>query len=358
MKRYGNLYEKIFAMDNIRLAHRNARKGKRYYSAVRMVDANPEYYFAQIHTLLKDKTFQNAPYRVFKRWCSGKEREIFCLPYFPDRIIHHCVMQVLEPIWRGIFIRDTYSSIRHRGIHDGVRRVKLALQDTSNTQYCLKIDVRKFYPSVDHCALKIIIRKKIKCQNTLWLLDTIIDSTLGIPIGNYLSQYFGNLYLSYFDHWMKESLRVKYYFRYCDDVIVFHKCKETLHVLLLKIREYFGGRLALLVKDNWQVFPVRVRGVDFLGYRFFHHYCLLRKSIVKRFKRRVALIQLYRDKLPSSLIINSVMSYLGWMKYANTHTLQSKYLDDGVWGILNDRQGRLQRENGEIRSIAQSHRTV
>ena len=165
MKRYGNLYSKIYDIENIRLAHKNAKKGKLHYAEVKMVEANPEKYFTKIHNMLKNKTFYNSKYEVFMKKDKGKEREIFKLPYFPDRIIHHCIMNILEPIWMKTLIADTYSSLKNRGIHKGVKRIKKALKDGENTKYCLKMDVRKFYPSIDHTVLQQIMRKKIKDKN-------------------------------------------------------------------------------------------------------------------------------------------------------------------------------------------------
>lgn len=326
MKRYGNLYSQIYDMENIRLAHHNARKNKKHYDEVVMVDANPEFYFEQIHRMLKDKTFRNSKYQVFKRTFGKKEREIFKLPYFPDRIIHHCIMQVLEPIWKKSFIRDTYSSIKGRGLHDGARRVEKALKDYAGTQYCLKIDVRKFYPSVNHDVLKDTIRRKIKCNDTLWLLDEIIDSTSGVPIGNYLSQYFGNLYLSSLDHYIKEYHKIKYFFRYCDDLVFLSAGKKKLRIVLKTIITFFQ-KIKLALKSNYQIFPVDDRGIDFLGYRFFHDFILLRKSIVKRFKEKIdyALNNwLHSNK---QTLVNGIMSYWGWIKFGDCKTLINKYID-------------------------------
>jgi len=333
VKRYGNLYSKIYDMDNIRLAHHNARKGKCYYSEVVMVDENPEYYFKQIHDMLKDKTFRNSKYHVFKRTFGKKEREIFRLPYFPDRIIHHCIMQVLEPVWKKSLIRDTYSSIKGRGLHDGVRRMKKALKDKQGTRYCLKFDIKKFYPSVEHYILKMVIRLKIKCKDTLWLLDEIIESTKGIPIGNYLSQYFGNLLLSIVDHFAKEFCRIRYYFRYCDDIVILGRSKKILHSIfaILKVKCY---ELGLQIKDNYQVFPVDVRGVDFLGYRFFHDFTLLRKSIVVNFKNKVKSIKQNFAFMAGSAVINGLMSYYGWIKHGNCKRLFSKYIDKEIRMII------------------------
>lgn len=327
MKRYGDLYRKIYDMENIKLAHQNAKKGKLHYEEVKAVESNPEKYFGLIHRMLKYKTFCNSRYKIFTKIDSGKKREIFKLPYFPDRIMHHCIMNILEPIWIRVLIRDTYSSLKGRGIHDGVKRLKKALKDKENTKYCLKMDVRKFYPSINHNILKFIIRKKIKDPDLLWLLDKIIDSANGVPIGNYLNQYFGNLYLSGFDHWAKEVKKCKYYFRYCDDVVILHKDKKFLGDLKREVDKYLKRNLDLVLKADWQVFPVGVRGIDFLGYRFFGNYILLRKSIVRRFKHKVIQVKGDYRKMTMFQVVNGVMSYYGWLKYCSGLGLWKKYVD-------------------------------
>lgn len=323
MKRYGNLYQKICKYDNIVTAHENARRGKRHYREVKMVDANPEKYLGQIRGMLVNRTFRNSPYEVFNRVEGGKLRTIAKLPYFPDRIIHHCIMNVLEPIWMRLFIRDTYSSMKGRGIHDGLRRMHQFLKDEDGTKYCLKLDVRKYYPSVDHDILKAIVRRKIKCPNTLWLIDEIIDSAPGLPIGNYLSQYLANLYLTYFDHWMKEFKGATYYARYCDDIVILHHDKSYLHRLIREIQSYMAAELHLTVKPNWQVFPIRVRGVDFLGYRFFGSHTLIRKRIAKSFIAEAK--QIEKDHAATLGQVNGIMSYYGWFVHANGRNLWRKY---------------------------------
>jgi hypothetical protein len=194
------------------------------------------------------------------------------------------------------------------------------LKDIPGTQYCLKLDITKFYPSVDHSVLKQLLRKKIKDTDLLWLLDGIIDSAEGLPIGNYLSQYFANFYLTYFDHWIKEEKKVKYYFRYADDMVILSDNKPYLHQLLCEIREYLQENLKLEVKDNYQVFPVEDRGIDFVGYVFFHTHVLLRKSIKQSFARMLA-----RNKNPQS-----IASYKGWAKHCNSKNLVKKLLNEQV----------------------------
>lgn len=138
-------------------------------------------------------------------------------------------MNVIEPIFRHSFIRDTYSSIKGRGTHDGLARVKKAMKDVPGTTYCLKLDIKKFYPSINKEILKQKIRTKFKDVDLLMLLDEIIDSCEhGVPIGNYTSQYFANFYLTRMDHWIKEELGIKYYFRYCDDIVILGSSKERL----------------------------------------------------------------------------------------------------------------------------------
>ena len=326
MKKYGYLYEKVYDLANIELAHINASKGKTHYSEVKMVDKNPQKHFISIQNMLKNKTYKNSPYEIITRKTdNGKIREIYKLPYFPDRIIHHAIIQVVGDLWFKSLIRDTYASIKNRGIHDGVKRVKKALFDKENTTFCLKMDIKKYYPSVDNEILKQIIRKNIKDKNLLWLFDEIIDSTKGIPIGNYLSQYFGNLYLSELDHITKA--KTKYYFRYADDIVILHKSKTVLHQLKDEIEYYLNNNLNLILKENWQVFPVEKRGIDFLGYVFFHDYTLLRKTIKKRFVKTVNRIIKKHNNLTHTEILNSIMSYYGWFKYSNCKNLQNKYFN-------------------------------
>ena len=225
-------------------------------------------------------------------------------------------MNILEPILVQTFTADTYSCIKGRGIHAAANSVKKALSDKENTLYCLKLDVTKFYPSIDHDILKQLLRKKFKDSDLLWLLDEIIDSAPGLPIGNYLSQYLANFYLTYFDHWIKEEMNVKYYFRYADDLVILASSKPYLHFLLSYIKAYLKTELSLDVKGNYQIFPVESRGIDFVGYKFYHTHTLLRKSIKKNFARMVA-------NNPNDA---SIASYMGWAKHCNSVNLLNKLL--------------------------------
>ena len=326
MKRIGNLYSKVISVENLQLADSNARKGKLKSYGVRRHDKNREQNILDLHISLKNKTFRNSEYDTFKIY-EPKERTIFRLPYYPDRIVHHAIMNVLEPIWMSVFTKDTYSCIKNRGIHAAARSLKESLKrDVRGTKYCLKMDIRKFYPSINHDILKSIIRRKIKDKDLLWLLDEIIDSAEGVPIGNYLSQYFANLYLAYFDHWLKEENGVKYYWRYADDMVILSDNKEYLHSLFNNINEYLNKNLNLVIKDNYQVFPIDSRGVDFLGYVFYHTHTRLRKNIKKNMFRKINKLNKRKRKAKKNEYIKSLASWHGWCKHCNSRILFNKLL--------------------------------
>lgn len=322
MKRIGNLYDKICTFENLYEADEKARKGKMRTYGVKVHDKNRTENLLKLRDELLTGTFKTSPYSTFIIY-EPKEREIFRLPYYPDRIVHHAVMNILEPIWVSTFTADTYSCIKERGIHAAAKKIRRILrEDPEGTTYCLKIDVKKFYPSIDHDTLKRILRRKLKDARLLKLLDEIVDSAQGVPIGNYLSQYFANLYLTYFDHWIKETKRVKYYFRYADDIVILASDKSYLHRLLTEIQLQMGD-LKLEVKRNWQVFPVDSRGIDFLGYVFFHTHTRMRKSIKQNMFRKVGKLR-KRPDITEEEIKQAVASWWGWAKYCDSRNLINK----------------------------------
>lgn len=322
MKRIGNLYHKICELDNIYLAYTKARQGKRKSYGVRQFEKNLDQNIQNIQKDLLAETYKTSEYDVFTIY-DPKEREIYRLP-FKDRIVHHAIMNILESLWTSTLISHTYSCIKGRGIHGVLKHLKRDLVNREQTKYCLKMDIKKFYPSIDHAVLKQIVRKKIKDNQLLKLLDGIVDSARGVPIGNYLSQFLANLYLSYFDHWIKENKRIKYYYRYADDMVILSGSKEHLHNLLCEIRTYLKERLNLQLKNNYQIFPIESRGIDFVGYVFYHTHILLRKTIKKNFCRRVS--QLNKKDISLKDYKRSICSWIGWTKHCNSKHLLKKLL--------------------------------
>jgi retron-type reverse transcriptase len=320
MKRITDLYDSICHPDNLRLAYEKARRGKGRRYGVKLFAKHLEANLARLREELVTETYRTPEYIVFMIH-DPKEREVYRLP-FRDRVVHHAIMNVLEPTWTSIFITHSYSCIKGRGIHGAMRHIKRDLLDVAGTTYCLKLDIRKFYPSVDHDVLKDVVRRKIKDARLLRLLDGIIDSAPGVPIGNYLSQFFANLYLSYFDHWIKEEKRARYYYRYADDMVILGPDKPYLHALLVEITTYLFDHLKLDVKGNYQVFPVNARGIDFLGYVFRHTHVRLRKSIKVRLCRKAA--RLNKRNLPAKAYKMALASHMGWARHCDSRNLIKK----------------------------------
>lgn len=288
-KKLKNIYPLIYDPSNLIKAQYNAKKGKGRRTEIMRFDKHICDNLQALHDALKDGTYQPGGYKT-KVITDPKERVISIAPFFPDRIVHHCIVNVLGQHWTHLFCDNTYACIKGRGTHKCMTDVHKALMaDKKGTKYCLKIDVRKYFDNVDHQALKEIVRYTIADEDCLELLDKIIDSNgkdNGLPIGNFTSQYLANLYLAYFDHWAKEALGLKYYYRYMDDIVVLHSSKERLHEVLDDFALYLGSRLKLEIKDNWQIFPVDARGIDYCGFKQNHYGILLRKSILNRFYRK------------------------------------------------------------------------
>jgi len=322
MKRIGNLYDQVCSQDNLYLACNKAKSGKSNSYGVKLFEKNLEANINQLHAELVNGTYKTSEYSIFTI-TDPKVRTVYRLP-FRDRVVHHAIMNVMEPIWVSVFISQSYACIKGKGINGVLKTIKRDLNEVEKTTYCLKLDIKKFYPSVDHEILKSIIRKKIKDTKLLNLLDGIIDSAPGVPIGNYLSQFFANLYLSYFDHYLKEDKKVKYYYRYADDIVILAPDKPYLQSLLIDISEYMTVRLNLQVKGNYQVFPVDDRGIDFVGYVFRHTHILMRKSIKKRFCRKAA--KLNKKMLDPKQYKMQISPWLGWAKHCNSKNLQKKIL--------------------------------
>lgn len=306
MKRIGNIFDKIISVENLKVADKKAKRGKLNQGEIREYFKDRDSNLKKLHHTLVNEEFQTSKYSVFRVY-EPKERLISKLPFFPDRVCQWGIYLQLESIFVSTFTADTYSAIKGRGIHKLSNNLTKSLKDIEGTKYCLKLDIKQFYPSIDNGILKQKIRRKIKCVKTLNLLDNIIDSAEGLPLGNLLSQLFANVYLSELDHFIKQELKVKYYFRYCDDIITLSNNKEDLHNILHIIKQKLA-ELKLEVKGNYQVFPVEKRGIDIVGYRHFHTHKLLRKSIKKNYIKN-----------------KNKKTHYSWLKHCNSKNLIQKY---------------------------------
>ncbi len=327
MKRVGNIFEKICDIENIHTAIRNAARGKKHRKTVAYVLDNQEKAARLIQEMLVNKTYKPKPYRTFeiKDGPRQKTRTIFCPAYFPDQIIHWALMQIIEPVlMRGMY-EFCCGSIPNRGVHYGKRYLeKWIKRDRKHTKYCLKLDIKKYYPHIDKEVLKSKFRKKIKDASVLWLIDCIIDSHAeGLPIGNFTSQWWANFYLQDLDHFIKEELHTKYYLRYMDDMTLFSNNKKQLHKARKAISEFIKP-MGLTLKENWQVFRIDKRPIDFLGYKFYRYKTTLRRKNCLRIRRRVK--RASKKERPSLSDARAIISYLGWIKHSNSYYFYGKYI--------------------------------
>lgn len=319
MKRHGHIFEKIYEPENMIIAHEKARRGKAHYSEVQMVNENPEM-LIDICNTIKAGDYSTSPYEVYEIMDRGKARTIFKLPYYPDRIVQWVIMLQTQDVFLKSFIRDTYASIPGRGIHHAVKRVNRIIRHGG--EYCLKLDIKKYFPSINQDILCQQLQRKFKDSRLLNMLFEIINSVpFGLPIGNFLSQWLANFHLAFFDHVICKATRLPF-FRYMDDIVIISDTKKSLHNALDCCRRELG-KLDLLIKSNWQIFPSKVRGIDFLGYRCFGDFVLLRKRIANNIKARFRLISEKTKVLASD--IASMMSYKGWLDYCNSFRFKSKY---------------------------------
>ncbi len=322
MKRRGNLFEKIVTVENIELAFEKARQGKNWQDTVKEVERNREKKLDALRQLLISGSFKTSDYKV-KTIHEPKERQIFILPFYPDRIVQHAIMNVVAPIWESMFIYDSYACRKGKGQHAGSKR---CMQFVRRNAWVCQFDISKFYPSIPHDKLLEIIQRKIKDRKVITLLGDIITSigdARNVPIGNYTSQWFGNLYLNELDQLVKHKYHVRDYLRYCDDFLIFGNDKEELRRVADEIESFVGNVLQLRLSKK-ELYPTS-HGVDFLGYRHFPSgKILVRKSTAKRIKKRMKAVpwEIKHGRITREQAEGKIASAHGWLKHANAHHLR------------------------------------
>lgn len=321
MKRVGFLYEKIYDKENIKKAISCAAEGKKRRADVQRVLLNYSYYVNEIHDMLKNKTFVPSDYRtvVIEDGSQHKKRDISKPNFYPDQIIHWCIYLVIKPHLYPRMYNYSCGSIPERGVHYGKKHIeKWVVNDRKNTKYYLKMDIRKYYPSINIDILMNKIKRRFKDPELIKILELILyKHDKGLPIGMLLSQVFANFYADNIDNYIKHQLHAVYYVRYMDDMIIFSRNKKQLHKMRKLIQELLELE-GLTMKPNWQVYKFDVAPLDFMGFRFYRGYTLLRKSIMYRISRKV---QKVSKKCPKITFYDacSIMSYMGWIVHTNSH---------------------------------------
>jgi len=314
MKRYGNIYEYIYSMDNLMFAHKMASKGKAHYREVKMVNKNPEKYLRYIQQHLIDGTFTTSEYIFKEIFDGGKTRLLSKLPYFPDRIVHWAIMLQTDHIFMRSFIDHSYAAIKGRGPHKMVHDIRNFIANNAD-MYFMKVDIHKFFPSINGERLKEKLDRTFKDKKLIGLFANIVDSHEGLPIGSYTSQYLGNFYLNDVDYFL-QKLKL-HPFRYMDDIVVFGESKA---VLLDGVHEA-KALLAvdkLKLKDELSFGKVGTDVLDIVGYG------ILSKSIVQ--VRKKIKMNIHRDIERKN--VKSLSSYNGWLQHSTCRRLQQRVMEE------------------------------
>ncbi|HUU28198.1 MAG TPA: reverse transcriptase/maturase family protein [archaeon] len=334
MKTFRNLWPRIIAFENVYNAYLKARRGKRYKHYSLAFTANAEEELWSIITDLKDKTYRPGPYYTF--WINEPKKRLIAAAPFRDRVVHHAVCNVIEPLYDRTFIHDSYACRVGKGTHRALFR---AWEFMRGNQYVLKCDIRKYFPSIDHGVLKGLLRGKIACRDTLHLLEKIIEHGdtinavpgVGLPIGNLTSQFFANLYLNELDYYCKVDLQARCYLRYMDDFMLFSNSREYLHDCRARIREFLAGMRLEFKPGKNNIFPVR-NGFEFLGFFNRPELVRVRKEGVRRHVKRLHRYRLLynRGLLPLAKITESLVSWSAHASYANSYRLRQSL----AWGFV------------------------
>lgn len=342
---YTDIFPTFITFEALHAAWGRVIRGRRMQHDVLEFERDLEPNLIAIQESLIHKTHRTGPYRTFKVF-EPKERGVAALP-LKDRVIQHSLIAAIEPIWERRFIHDSYACRPDKGAHAGADRVQAFMRQCLREHgqlHVLKADVSKYFPSISHDALKRLLRKRIACRDTLWLLDEIIDSTAepgdplprGIPIGNLSSQLFANIYLHELDEFVKNDLRERHYLRYMDDFAVIHPDKDHLHRVRRDVEDMLWARLGLRLNGKTQVYPVALdhgRPLDFLGYRIWPTHRKLRKDSIRRMKRKMKRMarQYHEGKISLDQVNQVIMSWVGHANHADTYNLRSKLLGETVF---------------------------
>ena len=340
MKRHGNLWKDIIDEDNLFLAAYKAAKGKRFQSNVLTFNAKLGDNIVKIKRELESQTYKPGSYRTFEIF-EPKKRMISAAP-FRDRVVHHALCNVIQPIFEKSFIFDSYANRKDFGTHKALRRFTAFAR---SSRYVLQCDIEKYFPSIDHAHLKDLIRRKIKCQETLWLIDKIIagsneqiainryfdgddlftpfERKRGLPIGNLTSQFFANVYLNALDHFVKEKLGVKKYVRYVDDFALFGDNREILTKARKQIEDFLATLRLQIHAVKSQLFETRI-GANFVGFRVFPKLIRVRNDNLRRARWRLRkMVDEYREgNIEAEKVKQRLQSWIAHLEHGDTFQLR------------------------------------
>lgn len=317
-KRHRNLITRIADIGNLRAAYEKASRGRRQSSGYLNFKEYDSAWLQQLHETLLDGSYLAGTPREF--WVyEPKPRLISALP-FRDRVVQHAIVAVIGPIFEAGMMPQSYACRKGRGMHSGAIKTQQLMRKISQSGrpvYALKTDFSKYFHSIDRAVLWQQIRRKISCRATLSLLEIFTPhSGTGMPIGNLTSQLWANVYGTLVDRFLCQTLKMKHFVRYMDDIVILHNNRDVLRGVFDFLELYVSYRLKLRF-SHWSIRPVSL-GVNFLGYRIFNSYKLLRKQSVVRAKRKIKKHIKTRDH---AALKRFAGSWLGHAQWADSHNL-------------------------------------
>lgn len=345
MKTYKNLYPKLCSYKNLELAFKKASRGKNKNFYVIEFKKNLRQNLLDLKRKLELETYR--PSKLTKFTIQDPKTRLIRKSIFKDRIVHHAIVNILEPIYEPRFIADNFANRVNKGTIAAIKRFDKVLRkvtkngdkinnakyDNMIKGYVLKADIKKFFDSINQGKLVEILRRKIKDEKLIWLIIKILknfdNKVRGMPLGNMTSQFFANVYLNDLDQFIKRRLKVKNYLRYVDDFVIFHESKEKLEEYKNKIEEYLMNLKLEFHPDKSKIFPL-YKGVDFLGFKIFYYYKRVRKRNVNHFKKRLEkLKKSYAcGDIPKSRFIASVEGWFAYVIWGNTYRLRKDLTED------------------------------
>lgn len=334
MKRQGHLFDRLVAFNHLHRAALLAAHGKHSSTEVARFQFDMEIRILELRAEILNGIYQPGKFRLFEI-SDPKKRTIAAAP-FRDRVLHHAVCLLLEPIFEHSFIHDSYACRRGKGPQRAIQRTQ---QFARRSEYFLKLDIRKFFASVDHGILKSLLQRKLKDRKFLSLLALLIDCTppgnsldKGLPIGNLTSQHFANFYLDALDHYILEHIRPNGYVRYMDDMMLFGDEKPSLWATRDRIAAFLERELALELKQSaTRIAPV-ASGVSFLGFRIYRGVLRLAAENLRRFRRNIKRRQtaLNSSRISERSYLDSMRSLIEYASHVNTRNLRNSLISNFV----------------------------
>lgn len=328
----------------IKLAAKNKRKNNMRHRRLRYIKAHTDQYVPIVRSWILDFKPPNHRTIMINDGISAKKRKII-VPTVREILVQHAIVGVLRPIVSSGMYKHSYASIPGRGLHSGARVCqKWIRHHPRQTKYCLKIDIRKFFESIDQDVLLAKLRKIIRDDRYFKCVEKVVRTTKsGVPLGFVTSQWFANYLLTDLDHYIKQDLEVSYYIRFMDDMVIFGSNKRKLHKIRRVITDYLDKELHLELKGNWQVFPIDKRFLDFLGFKFHRKHTGIRRRIALKAQRKAK--RIYKKSRANIKDARQIVTCAGLLKYADCH----KWFENHISKFVSIRQMRKKISNYDRR---------